>query len=347
MGRLWVCGFEFDVLAKWLYVFPSYPTLFVLATMPSQRLLQPKMGSNLLNPIPYWLAFGPRLNSEVLEMVTPLLASISEQRSPHITDPQPQVKHDVPTVSTAALLVFLRFAGVWCRTKISKSRCVMALHALLDVFLLPAALDQASALLKADGTINFCRVGAAGNGPCCHVDQCDECVDASQRPQYCVAKIFQKTATLSSACATLQAADQHLISLLVNCVADRLGVVATTIQPKVGMLLHGRSKRRRVDEDYKEYVVSEALRLGRGHNANAVVRGDAAADSGIGAKWHEQLCCFEQASAWLTFHDVQDISLAGDASRLGCPAEETEFIAAWSPSVDYGVWLPPQVTTGE
>jgi len=50
----------------------------------------------------------------------------------------------------------------------------------------------------------------------------------------------------------------------------------------------------------------------------------------------------KQSAAFIQFKATQTLSIVGDASRIGNPAENCEVMAVWSPEVNAAVWLPPQ-----
>ena len=102
-------------------------------------------------------------------------------------------------------------------------------------------------------------------------------------------------------------------------------------------------KRRRVDEDLRTSIMHNAMQLNLATTPSAYARATQSLPQGTSKNWIGNHMCEYSTSLKMTFHEVQSLSVAFDASRIGMPKEETLMIAALDTSRDYAGWLAPQV----
>lgn len=155
---------------------------------------------------------------------------------------------------------------------------------------------------------------------------------------------------LSSECAACKRQLVRVVASVVASMDAGAPTKAYTTDPRRSHEDDGdagrRTKRHRVDEDYKTAIVALAVQKGSARTPRAVIVADGKACADNVGTWDKNHMLLLQSSSWLAFSRAQHISVAGDASRLGNPAEETQVNLACNLETGVACWLPPQVCMG-
>lgn len=132
---------------------------------------------------------------------------------------------------------------------------------------------------------------------------------------------------------------------LLKGIARRIDSGASGVEFEVdGIALPQRpSKRMRVDEDYRKFVVVDSIRAHRARSGAQLLRAIGGVASTSGSKWEQgELLVYQQAGK-RTFQRCSILAVSSDAARLGDLAEETLVFSAWSPEANRGFVGPCQV----
>ena len=100
----------------------------------------------------------------------------------------------------------------------------------------------------------------------------------------------------------------------------------------------GAKRRRWVDEDLQSEIVRRAAGQ---QSAGSVARVVGVSKTGKNVNWDIQHLVAYSAASWSTWENCEVLSVASDASRVGAPAEETEFFALTDGFAS--TWAPVQV----
>ena len=110
----------------------------------------------------------------------------------------------------------------------------------------------------------------------------------------------------------------------------------------------GRDAKLRIDEDVKRFVLRRVAE-GRASTCASLLRalGEDELSDAASRKW-EGLDVMARMHAMRRVWGPQPgtVSIATDASRFGCPAEETMAYACWHCDSGTAMWLPAQATRG-
>ena len=104
-----------------------------------------------------------------------------------------------------------------------------------------------------------------------------------------------------------------------------------------------KSKRRRLDEDFKRAVVTKAKEEGRAQSGAHFLRAEGSSAFRLAQRWQVFEMLYHQSAGWRSFAHAKCIGLVSDAARLGDPAEEALVCALWAAGGSGSVVLPPQV----
>lgn len=122
--------------------------------------------------------------------------------------------------------------------------------------------------------------------------------------------------------------------------ASDLGSADPLVVPCV--VLGDGPRKRRMDEDLKRAVVSTAMGAKRAKTVGAMVRATGMVAEKTAAAWVGPHMTEYMCACRLSFAKARTLSLSFDATRVGCPKEETLACAAYAVDLDIAAWLPPQ-----
>ena len=211
----------------------------------------------------------------------------------------------------------------------------VALQMLGSILCFTATPEYASSLLGdwADQQ-NPCLEVEVGQRHCPHVLR----VFAARRdarqgpPQKAVAAVLAAALREYVKCEGIAKSYKAKLQLLCRHIDERVGDLGwTTNHVKHTQHIQSSSgRKRRLDEDFKEAVVRQALTLHEGSSVGAFLRANEGGDASAAAS-----ICNERNSRYLAAMreanaGVQCLSIALDGSKLGQPLEETEVYVCWN-----------------
>ena len=98
---------------------------------------------------------------------------------------------------------------------------------------------------------------------------------------------------------------------------------------------------KRVDEVYVQQLTGK--RKHRAHTASAYATVTGEVPSSTASHWDSKAMISYLQACSEACSQVVHLCLSVDGSRIGQPAKDTYTMACWSPEVEAGFWLPPQV----
>ena len=108
----------------------------------------------------------------------------------------------------------------------------------------------------------------------------------------------------------------------------------------------GRRGKRPIDEDVEAAVLERVPKEGRADSSYKYLKRRQDYGPKRAYPWQDGCLLKYQSSAWLSSAAPRTVSIACDAKRLGCPAEDVEVFGAVvriALGEEHFVWLPPQV----
>lgn len=257
-------------------------------------------------------------------------------------------RHHVLTLSTAGLLVFLHTCACVLKSAKHRSRAKASLEAFLKKCLhLGGNLEEWLSVPAAiAGSCSDSRPGQQ----CLHLADALGRARASGSPHLQVVALLFHLGAVSTLCDAARQWGARLLLEAKDIINESVMDVAYTNDPTKANTLRGSGSRKRTaDEDLKLAISTDVLQRRRSSSGYKLLK---AIDSGLCPKsayaWPDKHALEYQASSWLSASSATTVTVALDAKRLGCPAEETEVAAAWvhhSLGTDFLSWLPPQAGT--
>ena len=254
--------------------------------------------------------------------------------------------HDVPTVTTPALLCMLVGMGVVLRDADSKDKATTALRLVLERGV-PAAADVSS-FAEVSARVKACCPQQLAGQACAHLQGA---LDRFSMNGTCQHKIYVYLISLHSSstwCAACAAQFQWSVERAAALIDTNVDSWAYTTDPLAARSVTAKSrssKKRRVDEDFKRAVCQKVVVGGRSGSANEFLR-SSNEFMGLKAKaWIEKGLLECQAATWFAANGLESLSASMDAARFGNPAEDTEIfcVVGQTGQREFGAILPPQV----
>lgn len=254
--------------------------------------------------------------------------------------------HEVGTLSTRALLVFLEVTASTSRRRLLREVATSLLDQFFCAALPGSVLQDVDWRAVPEDVMSECWMSDA-MGQCHHLDICLGGLDDKEKsPQQRLRIAFSALMQQSVQCDACSSWARHFLELRGGIVYDIVPQVAYTTDPtKSERPRDIRGHRVQEDEDYKRYVTSNVIRDRRAVSAGTFLRAEGHTDGRLGHKWcHKELSRY-QTAAWLNAACATSVALAVDATRLGNPGEDTLALASWVqvPGKQFGAVLPPQV----
>jgi len=256
-------------------------------------------------------------------------------------------EHDEFHCSSVCLLAILIWTKAAAGSAVRRCRGEWFMQEVVQL-LVPADCETAMTIEKVPAEILVACPLARGGRPCCHLEaalqvlQCAShgCLSARLCPH-----MFGLWAS-SGDCPSRKRQLVRALGLVASSMDQRAPDRAYATDPRKAHKdigdLGRRNKRQRVDEDYKKAVVADTIEQGLAKTPRALLVTDGEACPDNVGKWDEEHTLNTMSANWLSFSRVQHMSVAGDGSRLGNPAEETVVMVACSPASRIATWLPPQ-----
>jgi hypothetical protein len=192
-----------------------------------------------------------------------------------------------------------------------------------------------------ESCFSMCRAGVVEGSPYC--SHCRQYLAActGHASMHWHAESLLQLFVFSGGCSALARWLGCLVAQFAALVVAHLDMFTTTDALKASHL-QGPSKKRRIDEDFKQVVSENVLKEKRATSSAAFLRAAGEIHDSSGRQWDEKMLARYQGDCWASMASSECVVLAQDASRLGEPAEETLMQAAFSPGVAIGCWFPPQ-----
>ena len=250
--------------------------------------------------------------------------------------------HQSHTMSTKGLLVFLRHCTIYLRGG-SKARAIAVLSCWLQLMLPASAAGAIGPAIQSHA--QHCGSDAQ-DGICHHLRHCNELAAKRPTPQATACEFTHQLQLLTHVRLAAKACYAAVVEALASQINANWQQVALTTDPLTGARagMDGAQPRPKQDEDYKRHIVEETLASKRARTGRQAVQADGLAHPSAAARWNDMATLLRQSAAFQHFKTAQTLSIIGDASRIGNPAENVEVMAAWSPEVGAAVWLPPQAS---
>ena len=150
-----------------------------------------------------------------------------------------------------------------------------------------------------------------------------------------------------SACASLHAAlaeKVHVAALAVQGVFIEHGVSDAAAMGAQALVCHGKRSAKRLDEDLRSAMMGSMLQERRGSTVGAIARASGVIPEATAKNWIPRHLAEYRASLMLSFAESSAVCICFDASRVGCPKEETLTTAIVDLCSGRAGWLAPQAT---
>lgn len=250
------------------------------------------------------------------------------------------------TSSTPGALAWLLHLSCASHRAKSKEQAKALLRGFLVAFASPASAAAHSMAEDIKQALSSCQQPPQGHwGSCCHLRiAIDAMLTAGPAGQMWtnLTKALQHIYLARPVCV---ASRRLLAGVLQRLCQDVDGKVSDMQPPKnfsSFSMPQGRKRKLRIDEDYKRYLVSEAVAAKRAHCGAQYAKTTGDVHPETARKWDEAHMANYIAAAWHTMGSSTLVSLACDASKVGNPAEETVMFLAWDMESNKAVVLPPQ-----
>lgn len=158
----------------------------------------------------------------------------------------------------------------------------------------------------------------------------------------CIAEGLSKCWGLTGSCKVCRGMLSGMVSDLSDAIALHLAATASA-DALSAMHLAGAKRRRRMDEDYRQALLSQVVSKGLALNTAAYARAVQDVNAKTAASWDRRFLGWYQAAGFRAFTNSKGISLATDACRVGQPGQEMLLTAIFDGDRNVGMWLPPQV----
>jgi hypothetical protein len=250
------------------------------------------------------------------------------------------------TVTTQGLVVLLHHWAFSKRKLADREAAKLASQAFFERCLDLEAARSMPLELTAQSS-QLCQASCRG-GMCCHA--CDFSAKLSSlacSPQHKVNQAIQLASLQVRSCAALKA---HALAI----VATALGLIHTNLDNvlKTDILKHSAElelltasgKRRRIDEDLRDALATQAHAKGLGWSTGSIANCKDICTRATSTKMDTSFLCQYKAGGHLLMQKFRSVTISMDCSRLGNPADDTLLCAWWEALRDTGGWLAPQVT---
>ena len=256
------------------------------------------------------------------------------------------------SVTTEGLIVILMHAAGSARKADRRTGATNVLQAILAAGCTDEILSVGGMLTEVPGAIAAqCAIGAPAEGDVCeHVGPVVVSLaqgDGRVQHRLAAALIKLHTLALNPVCPAAASVSRRILSAIHQCMKQVLPTQGHTDVRKAmvddPVVMHS-AKRRRVDEDLKDYIVKKAAgRDGCTHSSRSYVKITGVAAGSTATYWDTDFLLEHQQACWSTFSNATAVHVSLDSTRIGNPKEDTELVVAWDFASKKGCVLPPQV----
>jgi len=290
-----------------------------------------------------WKSWGIDADSAFKRSFKGSLAFARQNRLEVETDEE---QHEVACLSTIGLIGFLQGAQVVLKSRVMRSDALALLRAFLARALPPTVLEDIGPRSTPACAMRACAGSLAG-ALCEHLHLAFKAFDGPGKPT--AARACDGLLAVHSFGPVCPAASEwakELVQRVSKAVASRVEAIAYTSDPlKASCLDEGRGRKRPIDEDVKSAVLERVPREARADSSYKYLKSRQDYDPKRAYPWQDDCLLKYQSSAWLSSAAPRTVSIACDAKRLGCPAEDVEVFGAvvrTAQGEGHFVWLPPQ-----
>lgn len=250
------------------------------------------------------------------------------------------------TSSTLGALAWLLHLSCASHRAKSKEQAGALLRGFLVAFASPASAAAHSMAEDIKQALSSCQQPPQGHwGSCCHLRIAIDAMLSAGPAGQMWTNLTNALQHIYLARPVCVASRRLLAGVLQRLCQDVDGKVSDMQPPKnfsSFSMPQGRNRKLRIDEDYKRYLVSEAVAAKRAHCGAQYAKTTGDVHHETARKWDEAHMANYIAAAWHTMGSSTLVSLACDASKVGNPAEETVMFLAWDMESNKAVVLPPQ-----
>ena len=190
---------------------------------------------------------------------------------------------------------------------------------------------------------------AARDGVCCHAGSFASKVAAwTGSPQHKANQSLQLASMEATTCKALAA---HAKSLLQAVVQHIHGHLVDVLEPDI--LKHAADlemfttmgKRRRIDEDLRHALVTDAHAKGLGWSTGTIANCKGVCSRSTATRMDiDFLTQYKTSGHLLMTTGLRSLTISVECSRLGNPADDVLLCAWWAAKRNIGGWLAPQVS---
>lgn len=247
---------------------------------------------------------------------------------------------DEHMLSTIGLLIVLLAWGAGRRKAIDRQQAIVCLEVMLFKLLSAEEAMVSRAAADDERAYALCANREERAELCSCLGAAFEGWGAGRAPQASLATLLvglMRSAFCDAATALLRKLLRRVAATAEGAADERLGNGALELRDACRTPAH---KRRRMDPDLREALVSTGVRRGLAQTPAQIARArEISAESSVRTAVATTLASY-RAEMHLRMRDAPHLSIAFDGKRLGKPAKETIVIAAWQGDHQEGMWLP-------
>ena len=256
----------------------------------------------------------------------------------------PKEARDEQLISMVGMLCFHQWGALMFRTKKIKVRFECILELFFEKLVAAEYLGQC---LATNIPIDLASNCSEFDGQtCCHMRNVTQMTRMRDRaPQQKLNVVWKSLHLVVQDCATAVHIACDMVKDLAKNMSEMIPKAAFTEDASklTAVTMQARSKKRRIDEDFKNHVVATMVQSGRSRNTRACLRSAAVCSDKIALVWEHKRMLKYQSEGWsMCENGIRAISVAIDGKRIGQPAEETETYACWVWPQNKSLWLPIQ-----
>ena len=250
-------------------------------------------------------------------------------------------------ISTTGLLCILVLWPATRRSLHDKEQVKCVSKAFLSEVLLPEQACHHAAWAVPEACSHHCQQGVVIDGLCECLQQARIWCESASAEDTCPQRlVWNRLDALANVvyCPAAKALLREVAEQLATCIAESAPCWGDfDWHRSQHAIMHGPSKKRRVDFHVKQYVVTDALQSAKHKTSMQAVGALSHTSKSSGCKWKSAEMSAYRASSQLTFRSGLTLSIAVDATRLGRPARHVLAGVVSCSSLDRHAVLPPQV----